>query len=215
MSFVNFADNEVQLKIVYYGPGLGGKTTCLQHVHEAISEDDRGELTSVATSKDRTLFFDFMPLVANAIEGFTTRFQMYTVPGQVMYNTTRKLVLRGVDGVVFVADSQWEKMPENVESFKNLIVNLEEQGDSIETMPYVLHYNKRDLNNIAPVRYMEFLLNNRSKRTVHFETVATDGDGVFPGLNMIARMVLHDFIEKHSAGGKTKKEVEKEELVLV
>lgn len=215
MSFVNFADNEVQLKVVYYGPGLGGKTTCLQHVHATISEQDRGELTSVATSKDRTLFFDFMPLVANAIEGFTTRFQMYTVPGQVMYNTTRKLVLRGVDGVIFVADSQWEQMAENVESFNNLITNLEEQGDSIETMPYILHYNKRDSDNIAPVRYMEFLLNNRSKRTVHFETIATEGDGVFLGLNMIARMVLHNFIEKHSANNGAKKEIKKEELVLV
>jgi len=201
MSFVNFADREVQLKIVYYGPGMGGKTTCLQHIHAAISGDARGELTSVATAQDRTLFFDFMPLKANAIEGFTTRFQMYTVPGQVMYNMTRKLVLRGADGVVFVADSQWDKMEENVESFRNLCDNLAAQGDSIEDIPYVLQYNKRDLGNVAPARYMEFILNNRDKRTVSFRTVATSGEGVFDGLNMIARMVLHKFVREHSRDG--------------
>lgn len=198
MSFVNFADREVQLKVVYYGPGLGGKTTCLQHIHGAISGNSRGELTSVATAQDRTLFFDFMPLKANAIEGFTTRFQMYTVPGQVMYNMTRKLVLRGVDGIVFVADSQWDKMDENVESFQNLCDNLSNQGDSIEEIPYVLLYNKRDLENVAPVKYMEFILNNRSLRTVFLESVATEGEGVFDGLNMIARMVLRKFVQDHS-----------------
>ena len=213
MSFVNFADREVQLKIVYYGPGLGGKTTCLQHVHNSISSEARGELTSVATSQDRTLFFDFMPLVANAIEGFTTRFQMYTVPGQVMYNMTRKLVLRGADAVVFVADSQWDKMEENVESFDNLIENLTGQGDSIEDIPYILQYNKRDLENIAPVKYMEFLLNNRNERTVGIPTVATRGEGVFEGLNMIARMVLRDFVDKYSKGGNSEKA--SDEMVLV
>lgn len=203
MSFVNFAEKEVQLKIVYYGPGLGGKTSCLQHIHKAVSNDAKGELTSVSTSKDRTLFFDFMPLVANAIEGFTTRFQMYTVPGQVMYNMTRKLVLRGVDGIVFVADSEWEKMPQNVESFENLVQNLDDQGDSIDQIPYILHYNKRDLKDVAPEKYMEFLLNNRKSRTVSFATVATEGIGVFPGLNMIARMVLHDFVSKNSVAPAT------------
>lgn len=201
------------MKVVYYGPGLGGKTTCLQHIHSAISGDARGELTSVATAQDRTLFFDFMPLKANAIEGFTTRFQMYTVPGQVMYNMTRKLVLRGVDGVVFVADSQWEKMEENIESFQNLCENLSAQGDSIADMPYVLQYNKRDLENIAPVKYMQFILNNRDFRTVSFETVATEGRGIFEGLNMIARMVLHKFISTHSRSESGAGR--EEELVLV
>lgn len=211
MSFVNFAEREVQLKVVYYGPGLGGKTTCLQHIHSAIFGNARGKLTSVATNQDRTLFFDFMPLVAHAIEGYTTRFQMYTVSGQVMYNMTRKLVLRGVDGVVFVADSQWDKMEKNVESFDNLCDNLEEQGDSIEEVPYMLQYNKRDLEHIAPLKYMEFLLNNRKERTASFETVATRGEGVFNGLNMIAGMVLHNFVQKHSKGGVDREE----EMVLV
>jgi signal recognition particle receptor subunit beta len=213
MSFVNFANREVQLKVVYYGPGLGGKTTCLQHIHGAIAGNSRGDLTSVATAQDRTLFFDFMPLTANAIDGYTTRFQMYTVPGQVMYNMTRKLVLRGVDGLVFVADSQWSKMDENVESFENLCENLDAQGDSIRDIPYIIHYNKRDLDNIAPVKYMEYILNNRDLRTVSFETVATTGSGVFDGLNMIARMVLHKFVRSHSK--QPDPALTEEDLVLV
>lgn len=213
MSFVNFANREVQLKVVYYGPGLGGKTSCLQHIHGAIAGSSRGDLTSVATAQDRTLFFDFMPLTANAIDGFTTRFQMYTVPGQVMYNMTRKLVLRGVDGLVFVADSQWSKMEKNVESFENLCENLDAQGDSIEDIPYIIHYNKRDLDNIAPVKYMEYILNNRDLRTVSFETVATTGSGVFDGLNMIARMVLHKFIRSHSK--QPDPALTEEDLVLI
>lgn len=210
MSFVNFAHREVQLKIVYYGPGLGGKTTNLQVVHQRIAPDVRGNLTSVATSKDRTLFFDFMPLVANAIERYTTRFQMYTVPGQVMYNTTRRLVLRGADGVVFVADSQWSKMAENVESFANLVENLQLQGDSIDTIPYVLQYNKRDLPDIAPVSYLDYLLNNRGWRRPSFTSVAVQGKGVFETLNMIARMVLNRFVKTH-----TKTETPESNLVLV
>ena len=209
MSFVNFANREVQLKIVYYGPGLGGKTTNLQVVHRTIAPDAKGSLTSVATSKDRTLFFDFMPLVANAIERYTTRFQMYTVPGQVMYNTTRRLVLRGVDGVVFVADSQWSKMAENVESFANLVENLQMQGDSIDSIPYVLQYNKRDLPGVAPVNYLEFVLNNRETRRPSFPAVASDGKGVFETLNMISRLVLNRFVKTH-----TKAEVRETELVL-
>lgn len=210
MSFINFANREVQLKIVYYGPGLGGKTTNLQLIHKIISPDARGNLTSVATSKDRTLFFDFMPLVANAIERFTTRFQMYTVPGQVMYNTTRRLVLRGVDGVVFVADSQWSKMAENVESFTNLVSNLELQGDSIDAIPYILQYNKRDLPEVAPVGYLEYLLNNRDTRRPSFTAVASEGKGVLESLNMISRMVLNRFIKNYS-----RNEVADRDLVLV
>jgi len=198
MSFVNFANREVQLKIVYYGPGRCGKTANLQYVHQSITTEAKGDLTSLATAQDRTLFFDFMPLVANAIDGFTTRFQMYTVPGQIMYDMTRRLVLRGVDGLVFVADSQWDKMAENVESFNNLKENLKLQGDSIDTIPYVLQYNKRDLPNIAPIRYLDFVLNNRDTRRPSFASVAPEGRGVFETLNMVARMVLHKFVNKHS-----------------
>jgi signal recognition particle receptor subunit beta len=210
MSFINFANREVQLKIVYYGPGLCGKTTNLQIIHRMIATDAKGNLTSVATSKDRTLFFDFMPLVANALEGYTTRFQMYTVPGQVMYNTTRRLVLRGTDGIVFVADSQWSKMAENVESWANLEENLRLQGDSIDNIPYVLQFNKRDLPDVAPSHYLDFLLNNRGVRRPSFSAVATDGTGVFETLNMVARLVLNRFVKSYA-----RKESKESELVLV
>ncbi|MDZ4198354.1 MAG: gliding-motility protein MglA [Kiritimatiellia bacterium] len=200
MSFVNFANREVQLKIVYYGPGLCGKTTNLQVIHQTISPESKGALTSLATSQDRTLFFDFMPLVANAIEGFTTRFQLYTVPGQVMYNMTRRLVLRGVDGVVFVADSQWSKMAENVESFANLEENLALQNTPMDGLPYVLQYNKRDLPDVAPVHYMDFVLNNRAVRRPALQATATDGRGVFETLNMMARLVLARFVRQQGRG---------------
>lgn len=209
MSFVNFANREIQLKIVYYGPGLCGKTTNLQHIHRQIVPEAKGNLTSVATSQDRTLFFDFMPLVANAIERFTTRFQVYTVPGQVMYNTTRRLVLRGVDGIIFVADSQWDKMAENVESFANLEENLKLQNDVLDGMPYVLQYNKRDLPDVAPVHYLDYVLNNREVRRPSFEAVASTGEGVFDTLNMIARLVLNRFVKQHA-----RREMSDADLVL-
>ena len=210
MAFVNYASREIQLKIVYYGPGLCGKTTNLEVIHEMIRPDSKGDLTSLATTQDRTLFFDFMPLVANAIRGFKTRFQMYTVPGQVMYNMTRRLVLRGADGIVFVADSQWDKMAENVESFKNLEENLDLQGDKLDETPYVLQYNKRDLPGVAPVRYLDFLLNNRAVRQPSFTSVATDGTGVFETLNMISRLVLHRFVQDRTG----KEPAKEEDLVL-
>jgi len=210
MSFVNFNKREVQLKIVYYGPGLCGKTTNLQLIHQMISPESRGPLTSVKTSGDRTLFFDFMPLVANAIEGYQTRFQMYTVPGQSIYNQTRQLVLRGVDGLVFVADSQWRQMRENVESLANLGENLRLQGDNQDAMPCVLQFNKRDLPDIAPLHYLEYLLNRGDIRRPTFSAVATTGEGVFESLNMIARLVLHQFIRSRN------REVEDaQKLVLV
>ena len=195
MSFINYATREIQLKIVYYGCGLCGKTTNLQVIHEILGDDSKGKLTSLATSQDRTLFFDFMPLVANAISGFKTRFQMYTVPGQVMYNLTRRLVLKGADGVVFVADSQWDKMAENVESFNNLTENLSLQGDSIDTIPYVLQYNKQDLPTAAPVNYLEFLLNNRGVRRPSLSSSAKTGEGVLETLNLVSRLVLNNFIK--------------------
>lgn len=212
MSFINYATKEIQLKIVYYGCGLCGKTTNLQIIHEMITDKSKGDLTSLATSQDRTLFFDFMPLVAEAIKGFTTRFQMYTVPGQVMYNMTRRLVLRGVDGIVFVSDGQWDKMAENVDSFKNLVENLELQGDSIDDIPYVIQHNKRDLPNVAPVNYLEFLLNNREKRVPSVEAITPEGIGVFETLNVIAQMVLARFIRTH--GGATNTSTEKNVKIM-
>src|ERR1043166_10164431 len=155
MSIINYASREIQFKIVYYGPALCGKTTNLNYIHKRINPLNRGDLVSLATATERTLFFDFLPLNAVVIKGFVTKFQLYTVPGQVIYNATRQLVLRSVDGIVFVADSQWEKMEENVESWKNLCDNLQLQNMNVDDTPCVLEYNKRDLPNIAPVNYME------------------------------------------------------------
>lgn len=201
MAFVNHAAREIQLKIVYYGPALSGKTTNLEHIHATIDSEHTGELISLDTVKDRTLFFDFMPLVSGVVKGFKTRFQLYTVSGQVMYNTTRRIVLRGVDGLVFVADSQWECMEANVESFRNLQENLQVQGISLDAVPYVLAYNKRDLSNIAPRHYMEFLLNNREISRPSFESVAIDGTGIFDILNRISQLVLHKLIESSEKKG--------------
>src|ERR1044072_3235890 len=185
MAIINQATKELQVKIVYYGPALGGKTTNLVQVHDHVqtAEGQKGKLVSLATSSDRTLFFDFLPIEAVAIRGFKTKFQLYTVPGQVIYNTTRQLVLRGVDGIVFVADSQYEKMAENVESFQNLQDNLKSLKLDIDDIPYVLQYNKRDLPNVAPVEYMDFLLNNRETRVPAFEASAAKVEGVFETMN--------------------------------
>lgn len=197
MSIINYANKEVQFKIVYYGPALCGKTSNLAYIHSQVAETNKGELVSLATAADRTLFFDFLPLNAVVIKGFKTKVQLYTVPGQVIYNATRQLVLRSVDGVVFVADSQWEKMEENVESFKNLHENLSRQGTSIDQVPYVLQYNKRDMPNPAPVHYLEFLLNNRPVRVPSFVGVATSGQGVFATLNAITRLLLQKFAREN------------------
>src|SRR6267142_4912817 len=162
MAIINQASKELQVKIVYYGPALCGKTTNLVKIHENVqTAQEKGKLVSLATSSDRTLFFDFLPIEAMAIKGFKTKFQLYTVPGQVIYNTTRQLVLRGVDGIVFVADSQYDKMEENVQSFGNLEENLKSLNLNLADIPYVLQFNKRDLPNTAPLEYMNFLLNNR------------------------------------------------------
>lgn len=193
MAIINYANKEVQFKIVYYGPALCGKTTNLAYIHSQITESNKGELVSLATAADRTLFFDFLPLHAIAIRGFRTKFQLYTVPGQVIYNATRQLVLRSVDAVLFVADSQWDKMEENVESLRNLDENLARQGLSLDTIPYVIQYNKRDMPNPAPIHYMEFLLNNRPNRVPSFETIASTGQGVFDSLNTVSRLLLIKF----------------------
>lgn len=197
MSIINYASREIQFKIVYYGPALCGKTTNLAYIHQRISPQNRGDLVSLATAADRTLFFDFLPLNAVVIKGFVTKFQLYTVPGQVIYNATRQLVLRSVDGVVFVADSQWEKMEENVESFKNLADNLARQNVAIDDMPCVLQYNKRDLPNVAPVNYMEYVLNNRKKRLPSFESVSSTGQNVFATLNAVSQILLHKFSKQN------------------
>ena len=196
MAIINQATKELQVKIVYYGPALGGKTTNLVQVHDHVqtAQGNKGKLVSLATSSDRTLFFDFLPIEALAIKGFKTKFQLYTVPGQVIYNTTRQLVLRGVDGLVFVADSQYDKMEENVKSFTNLEENLKTLNLSLADIPYVLQYNKRDLANVAPVEYMDFLLNNREVEVPSFTASANKCEGVFETLNMITRILLHKFI---------------------
>src|SRR3954464_8492799 len=197
MAIINQATKELQVKIVYYGPGKGGKTTNLEQVHGNVQNvQEKGKLVSLATSSDRTLFFDFLPIEAMTIKGFKTKFQLYTVPGQVIYNTTRQLVLRGCDGIVFVADSQYEKMPENVESFQNMLDNLTSLKLNIGEIPYVLQYNKRDLSNAAPVEYMEFLLNNRELQVPSFTATAHKCEGVFETLNMITRLLLHKYINQ-------------------
>ena len=190
MALVNYSSREIQLKIVYHGPALAGKTTSLSAIHKTVREDHRGDLTSLDTANDRALFFNFMPLVAQAVKGFTTRFQVYTVPGQVTYEMTRRIVLRGVDGVVFVADSRWSAMAANVESFRSLEDILASQGDSIDDIPYVLQYNKSDLPDIAPEYYLEFLLNNRESHRPFFLSVATEETNVLEALNMLVRLVL-------------------------
>jgi signal recognition particle receptor subunit beta len=175
-----------------------GKTTNLAQIHDHVqtAAGNKGKLVSLATSSDRTLFFDFLPIEAMSIKGFKTKFQLYTVPGQVIYNTTRQLVLRGVDGIVFVADSQYEKMPENVESFANLEENLRILKLNLSDIPYVVQYNKRDLPNAAPVEYMEFLLNNREVQVPSFSATAHRCEGVFETLNMVTRMLLHKYISQ-------------------
>src|ERR1051325_692074 len=198
MAIINQATKELQVKIVYYGPGMCGKTTNLIQVHDHVqtAQGNKGKLISLATNSDRTLFFDFLPIEAMSIKGYKTKFQLYTVPGQVIYNTTRQLVLRGADGIVFVADSQYEKMPENVESFQNLQDNLRTLKLELDQIPYVLQFNKRDLPNAAPVEYLEFLLNNREVRVPTFSATAHRCDGVFETLNMITRMLLHKYINQ-------------------
>ena len=198
MAIINQASKELQVKIVYYGPAVCGKTTNLVQVHDHVqaTQGSKGKLVSLATSSDRTLFFDFLPIEAMAIKGFKTKFQLYTVPGQVIYNTTRQLVLRGVDGIVFAADSQWEKMQENVESFQNLEENLKNLKLNLADIPYVIQYNKRDLPGAAPVEYLEYLLNNRDVQVPSFEACASKCEGVFETLNMITRLLLHKFINE-------------------
>ncbi len=185
---INFALKEVNCKLVYYGPGLSGKTTNLEVVHSKAPSTNVGDLTSIATEGDRTLFFDFLPLNLGPVAGMTTKFQIYTVPGQVYYNSTRKLVLQGADGIVFVADSRRGKMDENIESYSNLEENLREYGMDITTTPLVLQYNKRDLPDIYAVSELDEKLNKHNSPC--FEAVAVTGEGVFSTLKKLSQMVL-------------------------
>jgi len=190
MSFINYSSREINCKIVYYGPGLCGKTTNLQHIYTKTNPDLKGKMISLATETERTLFFDFLPLALGSIRGFKTRFHLYTVPGQVFYDASRKLILKGVDGVVFVADSQIGRMEGNLESMDNLRINLREQGYELEKIPFVIQYNKRDLPNAAPLDEMKKLLNLQG--VPDFEAKAQTGEGVFETLKAVAKGVLSD-----------------------
>jgi signal recognition particle receptor subunit beta len=188
MTFINYASREINCKIVYYGPGLCGKTTNLQHIYDSTSPAAKGKLISLATETDRTLFFDFMPLELGTVRGFKTRFHLYTVPGQVYYDASRKLILKGVDGVVFVADSQEERLDANIESLENLQDNLKTQGYDLMQIPYVLQLNKRDLPSAVPVEELTSELLQKGEPV--FEAVAADGTGVFDTLKAVAKQVL-------------------------
>ncbi|HJQ21085.1 MAG TPA: GTPase domain-containing protein [Gemmatimonadaceae bacterium] len=220
MSMINYASREINCKIVYYGPGLGGKTTNLEHVYGKVTPDTRGKLISLATETERTLFFDFLPVDLGSIRGFKTRFHLYTVPGQVYYNASRKLILKGVDGIVFVGDSQLERMEANQEAMQNLYDNMAEYGYDLTKMPFVIQYNKRDLPNAAPIKDLQAAMNpgwevpDAAKQRVtpdpfhsgenlveqvngvwverapYFEAVAVTGEGVFDTLKAVSKLVL-------------------------
>ena len=191
MSSINFATREISCKVVYYGPGLSGKTTNLLVIHQKMPQDKRTDMVSLATEGDRTLFFDFLPLNLGDIKGFKTRFQLYTVPGQVYYNSTRKLVLRGVDGIVFVADSQRSRQAENLESLQNLRQNLQDYGMDLDDMPFVLQYNKRDMDNVFTLDELNAELNPRN--VPFFPATAHNGKGVVTTLKTIAMLVIEKF----------------------
>jgi signal recognition particle receptor subunit beta len=194
MSFINYASREINCKIVYYGPGLGGKTTNLQFIYERTSPANKGQLISLATETDRTLFFDFLPLDLGTVRGFRTRFHLYTVPGQVFYDASRKLILKGVDGVIMVADSQELRCDANLESLDNLKINLRENGFDLATIPYALQFNKRDLAGVMSFEQMKRDLNIKDEPT--FEAVAPKGIGVFETLKAVAKQVLQELSKK-------------------
>jgi hypothetical protein len=194
MSFINYASREINCKIVYYGPGLCGKTTNLQFIYEKTNPQNKGQLISLATETDRTLFFDFLPLDLGTVRGFRTRFHLYTVPGQVFYDASRKLILKGVDGVIFVADSQEARQDANLESLDNLRINLRENGFDLTSIPYALQFNKRDMPTAMPYDLMFRELNVKGEPT--FEAVAPKGIGVFETLKAVAKQVLHELSKK-------------------
>jgi mutual gliding-motility protein MglA len=188
MSFINYSSHEINCKIVYYGPGLCGKTTNLQYIYAKTSPEAKGKMMSLETGTERTLLFDFFPISLGEIRGYKTRFHLFTVPGQVFYDATRKLILKGVDGVVFVADSQVERLEANIQSFMSLQENLKEYGEDINKIPFVIQYNKRDLPSAVDLDYLEEVFNMRGVQS--FEAVATTGKGVFDTLKAVAKQVL-------------------------
>ncbi len=188
MSFINYSSREINCKLVYYGPGLCGKTTNLQYIYDKTRPAAKGKMISLATETERTLFFDFLPLSLGEIRGFKTRFHLYTVPGQVFYDASRKLILKGVDGVCFVADSQLARWDANIESLDNLRINLQEQGYELDKLPYVVQYNKRDMPDIATVEDLAKELNPTG--VPEYEAVAPEGTGVFDTLKALAKQVL-------------------------
>lgn len=188
MSFINYAAREINCKIVYYGPGLGGKTTNLQYIYNQTNPQQRGKMVSLTGDTERTLFFDFLPLNIGEIRGFKTRFHLYTVPGQHFYDASRRLVLKGVDGVVFVADSHVERMEDNIDSLSSLDANLRDQGYDMRHMPFAFQYNKRDIENPIPVKVLHEQLN--TFKAEEFEAVAVRGNGVFDTLKAISKQIL-------------------------
>jgi signal recognition particle receptor subunit beta len=188
MSMINYASREINCKVVYYGSGLGGKTTNLEYVYSRVNPDTKGKMISLATETERTLFFDFLPIDLGEIRGFRTRFHLYTVPGQVYYNASRRLILKGVDGLIFVADSQRSRLEANIEAMHNLYENMESYGYDVETIPFVVQYNKRDLPDIMPVEELRKVLNPMG--VPDFEAVAIEGEGVFQTLSAVSKLVV-------------------------
>ncbi len=189
MSFINYNAKEIHCKVVYYGPSLGGKTTNIQRVYQQTTEDQKSKLVALNTDVERTLFFDFLPLNIGEIRGFKTRFHLYTVPGQVIYDASRKLILKGLDGVIFVADSQEERLDENIQALRNLEKNLEQQGYDIKEVPLVMQYNKRDLANASSMATLRSALN--SYNAPEFEATASEGRGVFESLKSVSKSILN------------------------
>ncbi len=188
MSMINYASREINCKIVYYGTGLGGKTTNLEYIYSRVNPETKGKMISLATETERTLFFDFLPIDLGEIRGFKTRFHLYTVPGQVYYNASRRLILKGVDGIVFVADSQATRAEANIESMHNLYENLETYGYDLQTIPFAIQYNKRDMTNILPAEELRAQINPMG--VPDFEAVAIEGKGVFETLSTVSKLVV-------------------------
>ncbi len=189
MSTINFANREINCKIVYYGPGVAGKTTNLKYIYTQVPDTVKGEMVSLATEDERTLFFDFLPIDLGTVQGFKTRFHLYTVPGQVFYNASRKLILRGVDGIIFVADSASNRLRANAESMRNLRENLDEYNLNLEEIPMVLQFNKRDLPDAVPTEMLKSILDPQD-RFPSFDAAASSGVGVFETLRSVSKMVL-------------------------
>ncbi len=190
MSFINYANKEINCKIIYFGPGLSGKTTNIQYIFEHTQQEQRGKLVTLSTENERTLFFDFLPLAIGEVRGYQTRFHLYTIPGQTFYEVSRQFILKGVDGVVFVADSQGERMDSNIESFESLEKSLEKQGYDIHKIPLVLQYNKRDMQGIVSLRELESTFN--PMRRSYFEAVAHRGEGVMETLQCISQSIIRE-----------------------